>query len=99
MSIKWTKPYPPFPSRRPSEESTPKDKHEDGCSAEPDDLLWPREWMARWLSRWGADLLLTAGAALVSVGVGWIYPPAGLIAAGALLIAGGVLWAKGGGDP
>ena len=48
------------------------------------------------LARWGADLLLMTGAVLVSAGVGWIFPPAGLIAAGVLLIAGGVLWARGG---
>ena len=48
------------------------------------------------LARWGADLLLMTGAVLVSAGVGWIFPPAGLIAAWVLLIAGGVLWARGG---
>lgn len=58
-----------------------------------------RPGVAEWLARWGADLLLTVGAALVSAGVRWIYPPAGLIAAGVLLIAGGVLWARGGGEP
>ncbi len=47
----------------------------------------------------GADLLLALGSVLVSVGVGWVYPPAGLVAAGVLLIAGGVLWARGGGGP
>lgn len=53
--------------------------------------------MAVWLRRWGADILLACGAGCISAGVGWIYPPAGLIAAGALLIIGGVLWARGGG--
>ena len=48
---------------------------------------------------WGAYLLLALGSVLVSVGVGWVYPPAGLVAAGVLLIAGGVLWARGGGGP
>lgn len=51
------------------------------------------------MADWGADLLMTFGGVLISAGVGWIYPPAGLIAAGTLLIAGGVLWAKGGGAP
>lgn len=51
------------------------------------------------LSRWGADLLLTLGAVLISAGAGWVYPPAGLITAGVLLIAGGVLAAKGGDVP
>lgn len=54
---------------------------------------------ALWLGRWGADCLLAAGALLVSVGIGWVYPPAGVIAGGVLLIAGGVLWARGGGAP
>lgn len=57
--------------------------------------LWER--LCAWLNRWGADLLLVCGAGCVCVGVGWIYPPTGLVAAGVLLIAGGVLWAKGGG--
>ncbi len=52
--------------------------------------------LADWLQHWGADLLFLWGAGCVSAGVGWIYPPAGLIAAGVLLIAGGVLWARGG---
>lgn len=54
---------------------------------------------AGWLRQWGADLFLLTGAVCISSGVGWIYPPAGLIAAGVLLIAGGVLWARGGGVP
>ena len=58
-----------------------------------------RARLACWASKWGVDLLLVLGAGCVSAGVGWIYPPAGLIAAGVLLIAGGVLLAKGkGGD-
>ena len=55
--------------------------------------------LAGWLGRWGADLLLALGSVLVSVGAGWVYPPAGLVAAGVLLFAGGVLWARGGGGP
>ena len=52
-----------------------------------------------WGRLWGVDLMLVCGAGCVSAGIGWIYPPAGLIAAGVLLIAGGVLWARGGGVP
>lgn len=55
-----------------------------------------RDCLARWAGCWGADLLLVWGAGCVSAGVGWIYPPAGLIAAGILLIVGGVLAARGG---
>ena len=58
-----------------------------------------RDRLAGWLGCWGADILLVWGAGCVATGVGWIYPPAGLIAAGALLIAGGVLWARGGDGP
>ena len=52
-----------------------------------------------WGRLWGVDLMLVCGAGCVSAGVGWIFPPAGLIAAGILLIAGGVLWARGGAGP
>lgn len=58
-----------------------------------------RERLRHWLKLWGADVLLVCGAGCFSAGVGWIYPPAGLIAAGVSLIAGGVLWARGGGVP
>lgn len=58
-----------------------------------------REKLAGWLGRCGADLMMTVGAVLISAGVGWIYPPAGLIAAGVQMTAGGVLWARGGGIP
>lgn len=58
-----------------------------------------RDRLAAWFRRWGADLLLSLGALLVSAGTGCIYFPAGLIAAGALLIAGGVLAARGGDGP
>lgn len=85
---KWTGPYPPMPSRRPPEEGSPREERRNRPKL--------RARLARWAGRWGADLLLIWGAGCVSAGVGWIYPPAGLIAAGALLIAGGILWAKGG---
>lgn len=57
------------------------------------DRLWA------WSRLWGSDALLVCGAGCVSAGIGWIFPPAGLIAAGVLLIAGGVLWARGGVGP
>ena len=37
-----------------------------------------RERLADWLRQWGADAMLAAGSLLVSAGVGWIFPPAGL---------------------
>lgn len=40
-----------------------------------------------------SDALLTAGAAAMSIGIGCIYWPAGIIAAGTFLMAGGVLLA------
>lgn len=49
-------------------------------------------------SKWrGAviDLLVIGGAALVSVGAGLIYLPAGILAAGGLSILGAVLMARG----
>ena len=45
-----------------------------------------------------ADLALAAGAVLVSAGIGMIYRPAGVIAAGLLLIAGAVLAVLGRGE-
>ena len=47
------------------------------------------------LRLWLADMLMTAGAAAVTVGAALIYPPAGWICGGALAIAGGVLAARG----
>ena len=43
-------------------------------------------------------VLLLLGAAAVAYGIGEIYPPAGIIAAGALSMTGGVLLIKGGTD-
>ena len=45
-----------------------------------------------------AELVLLAGAALVAVGAGMIYLPAGLIAGGGLAAAGAVLSMLGAGD-
>lgn len=95
MQIKWLGEYPPVPSRRPPEERVPENKHE----VRPRDRPKLRDCLVRWAGKWGADLLLVLGSVCVSAGVGWSYPPAGLIAAGAFLIAGGVLWARGGDGP
>lgn len=96
MNIKWTGPYPPMPSPVGMEDMAKSGRN--GPSAEKEKIR-VRVRLAGWLGRWGADLLLGLGAVLISVGVGWVYPPAGLVAAGVLLIAGGVLWARGGGGP
>ena len=46
-----------------------------------------------------SDLLPTGlGAVAVSGGIGLIYPPAGIIAAGLLAMIAGVLLIRGGGD-
>ena len=42
--------------------------------------------------------LLVLGAVAVSCGIGMIYLPAGVVAAGVLSIIGGVLLIRGGGD-
>ncbi len=42
--------------------------------------------------------LLVLGAVAVSCGIGLIFLPAGVIAAGVLMITGGVLLIRGGGD-
>lgn len=57
-----------------------------------------RERLGRFCARWGADLLLTGGAAAVAAGAALVYLPAGWIAGGVLAIIGGVLAARGGGD-
>ncbi len=93
MGVRWEKPYPPMPTRYGR---TSKKRDSAGIKEEQVKL---RTRLAGWLRRWGADLLLIWGAGCVCAGVGWIYPPAGLIAAGVLLIAGGVLWARGGDGP
>lgn len=72
---------------------------QEGHSCNQRDRPGFRDRLALWLRRWGADLLLSSGALLASIGAGWIYPPAGLIAGGVSLIAGGVLAAKGGDAP
>lgn len=57
--------------------------------------------LKKWKKQMGnlaADLALAAGAVLVSVGIGMICRPAGVIAAGVLLIAGAVLAALGRGE-
>lgn len=50
-----------------------------------------------WVALCGPALLMAVGAAAVSAGVGMIYFPAGLIAAGVLTLASGVLLILGGG--
>ena len=50
------------------------------------------------LSSFLSDLTLIVGAALISVGVGMIYFPAGLITGGIFLVVGGVLEGLSGGD-
>lgn len=101
MDIKWIGPYPAVPSRRRSEKGMPKDGQDTGQRAGPPkkERAKFRDRLAGWAGRWGADLLLVWGAGCVAAGVGWIFPPAGLIAAGVLLIIGGVLWARGGDGP
>lgn len=46
-----------------------------------------RETLARWLP----DMVLALGAAVLTVGVGMIYLPAGFIVGGGLLMAGAIL--------
>lgn len=49
------------------------------------------------VAAYATELVMAAGAALVSLGAGMIYLPAGVIAAGAFLLAGAVLSCLGGG--
>lgn len=50
------------------------------------------------VAEYATELVMAAGAALVSLGAGMYSPPAGVIAAGVFLIAGAVLSSLGGGD-
>ena len=52
--------------------------------------------MVKGLAEHLGELVLLAGAAAVTVGVGMIYLPAGLIAGGGLASAGAVLSMRGG---
>ena len=49
------------------------------------------------VAAYATELMMGVGAALVSVGAGRIYLPAGIITAGAMLLAGAVLSCLGGG--
>ena len=49
------------------------------------------------VAEYATELVMTAGAALVSLGAGMYSLPAGVIAAGAFLLAGAVLSSLGGG--
>ena len=53
--------------------------------------------LRRALAKYATDLVMLAGGALIAVGAGMIYLPAGLIAAGLLAVAGAVLNSLGGG--
>lgn len=48
------------------------------------------------VAKYAAELVMTLGAGLVSIGIGLYSGPAGLIAAGAFLLAGAVLNCIGG---
>lgn len=50
------------------------------------------------VAAYATELMMTAGAALVSLGTGMIYFPAGIITAGVMLLAGAVLSCLGGGQ-
>ena len=41
-------------------------------------------------------VLLALGAAVVSAGIGWVWPPAGVVAGGCFLLAAGWLLIRGG---
>ena len=49
------------------------------------------------VAAYATELAMVGGAALVSLGAGMIYLPAGVIAAGAFLLAGAILSCLGGG--
>ena len=49
------------------------------------------------MAEYATELVMAAGASLVSLGVGMYSVPAGVIAAGAFLLAGAVLSSLGGG--
>lgn len=49
------------------------------------------------VAEYATELVMAAGAALVSLGAGMYSTPAGVIAAGAFLLAGAVLSSLGGG--
>ena len=50
------------------------------------------------VAAYATELMMTAGAALVSLGAGMIYFPAGIITAGVMLLAGAGLSCLGGGQ-
>ena len=50
------------------------------------------------VAAYATELMMTAGATLISLGAGMYSPPAGVIAAGVFLLAGAVLSTLGGGD-
>lgn len=49
------------------------------------------------VSKYSTDLVMVGGAAAMVVGIGLIYVPAGMIAAGILAMAGAMLSILGGG--
>lgn len=54
--------------------------------------------MTKWINVRLPTGLLSVGAVAVSAGIGLIYVPAGIIAAGLLMMGTGVLMIKGGGS-
>lgn len=50
------------------------------------------------VAEYATELVMAAGASLVSLGVGMYSVPAGVIAAGSFLLAGAVLSSLGGGS-
>ena len=48
------------------------------------------------VAAYATELLMAAGAALVSLGAGMIYFPAGVISSGVMLLAGAILSCLGG---